>query len=382
MGETRGLIVGAALLMAGCASAPSSKNEACATPTSVEHALSLHASSCTTSFESLLEALDDGSDISQYSIATSLQQAGQYSPAADWYRRADTSDSYQRLLALYAPGGPLQDDANYLRTMVQYAQHKQRFGEAVQPPPAGYAEPLYIQQNFAYLLQAPDEQAVVAGILNMDERVYLLDVVVAEHSGVYWVEVYYPDILQIGWMQAEKLAQTTRQVQDELAFFNEVFESSYSQQTLFAAAITVMDLTSLTPLSDSDFFMGAGIQQHNAQALLRALGKATELCEAERGALQQATQHYLMEEGPRPSSDWYPQLSAMIRALNQPSAQLQQDAYDYFRIRLQGRVNQRLCHSIPVAADQPELTEPACQTLQQFNQCLRQSDAAFLYLTE
>lgn len=383
MGQARGIIALLALLAAGCAStSPSNPGVACAAPVSVNHALTLRDTPCTTPFEQLLHTLDDGDSTTQEQIALRLDDAGEYTYAAQWYQRADTLSGYQRLLALYAPTGPLADDAAYLRSAIQYAQLQQRFGQAVDYPAPGQAEPLFVQTDAAFLQAEPDTASDVVEILDKDERVYLLDVVLLEERGEYWAEVYYPLTLQLGWLTVDTLEQSPSRVRQELAFFNAENQYQHSQQALFAAVVAAMDLSRLQPLGDSDFFAGAGIQQQNTQALLQGLSAATNRCEADRDTLQQALRYYLMDEGPRPDSGWYPELTIMLNALRQPSAQLQNDVYTYFRIRVRGGVDQRLCHSLPNAAGQPALAEPACQTLIQFNRCLGQASAAFQYLAD
>lgn len=343
--------------------------------------------------DALLGSLDDGSDDKRLAIAEALYAARMPTLAVAWFERAESLPAYERLLAIHGPGGTLADDAAYLRYEVRRAQLQQAFGESVAWPSVAQAQPLYVRASRSALHQQPDLDAQVLEAFGFDERVYLIDVVLLEDGESYWVEAYYPPTLSLGWIPAEDLAQQPALVRDEFDRLDAFQGRSYAQQVLFTALLEGMDTAQLQPLGDRDFFDGASRQQQNSIALLQRLGAVADSCLTEVESLEQALAYYLMNEGPAPTSALAPNAEAMreaLAALTQrpgPGVEvtdaqgmrqdLADDAYQYFRIRSLGQIEQRLCFSLPNAAGDADFSGPACEAVNSLQQCLNRVDAIF-----
>ncbi|RUO32990.1 hypothetical protein [Aliidiomarina soli] len=387
------LLLAAAALVSGCTST-GTKGVACATPSSFQHALELRGSDCRTSFATMLTQLDDGSEETRLHLARKLEGVNEYELAVHWYEQefqdSGSREALSRLLALHRPQGELADDAAYLRYEIKRAQQQQSFAEEVSWPRVNQAQPLYVQSSRSVILAEPDLDAAVLEGLSEDERVYLVDVVMLQDSGEYWVEAYFPPTLQIGWIPAQDLAQQTAFVRQQMAALDQYEGRYYAQQLVFAAVIASMDMTKLTALSEGDYFAGASRQQTNTQALLQGLGAAADNCLAEIDTLEVELERYLMEEGPAPQWHRAPvteQMNEGLRALTSRGddslrAELVEDAYQHFRIRVQGQVEQRLCTSLPNVAGNSELSEPACEATRRVQQCINRANAIFDYLEQ
>src|SRR5690554_3375489 len=95
----------------------------------------------------MLEAFDSVDETSRVQIADALIAVGQVELAVAWYEKADSPEAYERLLKLHGSAGPLADDAQYLRYEVQRAQLQQAFGQQVDWPAVGHAQPLFVQSG-------------------------------------------------------------------------------------------------------------------------------------------------------------------------------------------------------------------------------------------
>lgn len=329
----------------------------------------------------------------QLAIADALLASGRTELAVTWFERSDSFEGYQRLLELHGADGPLADDAAYLRYEVNRAQLQQAFGEEVLWPVVSQAQPLFVSGGRTALYAETDIDGPVLEGLDVDERVYLLDVVVLEDGESYWVQAYYPATLALGWIPAETLAQYPEHVRNSLARLDNFEGRSYAQQLLFTGLLHGMDVDQLTPLSGADYFAGAQLQQSNTMALLQRLGQVTEACVAEAEQLEQSFAHSLMDEGPAPqpaqapySEDMRTALAALTAARGETAEasamaalrnELSTSAYQYFRIRVQGQVDQRLCNSLPNAAGNPELATQSCVAVRELERCVNRVDAIF-----
>lgn len=383
------------LLLSGCVSTGSNEGVACAAPSSFSQLEHLERQGC--ALETLLTSFDDGTEERRLSMAWELAARGDYELAASWYEQAESFAAYQELLTLYDQSGPLADDAEFLKVEVKRAQLQQAFGREVDWPQLSSAQPLYVSSTRSALHTEPDLDAPVLEALQEDDQVYLLDVVLLEASNEYWVEAYYPQTLALGWIPAQELAQQTRYVREEMATLDQFVGRAYAQQLLVGAVISAMELAPLTRQSEQDFFAGAQTQQTNAVALMQAIGQSADVCLNEVSRLEDQLGHYLMGEATKPSADITPLLSELRAALAALTGQpvtglpdgtvnallrkdIQQNAYSFFRIRVQGQIDQRLCFSLPNAAGRPEATETVCQSVQVIQQCINRADAVFNYL--
>ncbi|MCC5879309.1 MAG: hypothetical protein JJU03_05400 [Idiomarina sp.] len=327
----------------------------------------------------------------QLELAEALLAAGRTELAIDWFERSQSFAGYQRLLQLHAPNEPLADDAAYLRYEVKRAQLQQAFGEEVMWPAVSQAQALFVTTQRSALYADTDLDAPIIEGLTADERVYLLDVVALADGESYWVQAYYPATLALGWIPAETLAEYPADVRARLAELDHHQGRSYAQQLLFTALINGMDLSLLSPLGDSDFFGGAQAQQYNSAALLQRLDQVTAHCSAETQRLEQNLARYLMDEGPPPQAEQAPYSDDMRVALSaltggsagqsDATVELRGDlsalAHQYFRIRVQGQVEQRLCHSLPNAAGHPGLATQSCAALSELQACVNRVDGIF-----
>lgn len=345
--------------------------------------------------EPVLAELDNGDDQRRLDIAHALWASGYPSLAVSWFEQADSFAGYARLLELHAPGGALADDAAYLRYEVKRAQLQQAFGEEVAWPVVSQAQPLFVSTSRSALYADTDLDSHMIESLSEDERLYLLEVVVLEDGESYWVQAYYPAMLALGWVPAETVAQYPREVRERLADLDNEAGREYAQQLLFSALLEGMSLSNLEPLATSDFFGGAQAQQRNTMALLQRLGQVTDQCLAEVDHLEQSLAHYLMGEGPPLQPQQAPYSFDMRRALaaltrrsaagldltDAEAGELRQElgsrAHEYFRIRVQGQVDQRLCHSLPNAAGDPAYATPACTAVRDLQSCVNRVDAIF-----
>lgn len=345
--------------------------------------------------EPILAGLDNGDDQRRFEIAQALLASGHPELAVVWFEQADSFAGYARLLELHAPGGALADDAAYLRYEVKRAQLQQAFGEEVSWPVVTQAQPLFVSTSRSALYADTDFNAPIMESLTEDERVYLLEVVVLEDGESYWVQAYYPATLALGWVPAETVAQYPRAVRERLAGIEDESGREYAQQLLFSALIEGMSLSNLEPLAANDFFGGAQVQQRNTIALLQRLGQVTDQCLAEVDSLEQSLAYYLMDEGPLPQPQQAPYSFDMRRALaaltRRPAAgldlsavaagelreELGSQAHAYFRIRVQGQVDQRLCHSLPNAAGDATYATQTCAAVRDLQSCINRVDAIF-----
>lgn len=327
--------------------------------------------------------------LSSTRLADELVAAGQPKYAVAWYQHEPSERNFSQLIALYSPNGALADDAQLLRTEIQRAQWQQSMGREVTWPRVSQAQPLYVQTERTGMQTESDFDAPVLEALAFDQRVYLIDVVMLADSDEYWVEAYFPQTLTLGWIPAEDLAQHPQRVRRALAEVDAVPQRQYAQQVIFSALIAGMPLQSLQALDSSEFFNTATQQQVNSLALLRRLGTTTDICQSEVQQLEDQLARYLVDEGPAPQADDAPHsrlLREAIAALTQRPApgvevdatlaeQLSQRAYQYFRIRSYGQLDQRLCFSLPNAAGNRELAGAACDTMASLQRCVNRVDA-------
>ena len=402
----------ALLGLAACASSPAEEGVACAAPSlfvaeakgqgivvtsrgraDLGQLARLQAQGCFA--PDMLAELDSGDDARRLDIAEALLATGHRELAVYWFEQADSFTGYARLLELHGPGAPLADDAAHLRYEVKRAQLQQAFGEEVEWPAVSQAQPLFVSVSRSALYADSDLDAQIIEGLSEDERLYLLDVVVLEDGESYWVQAYYPATLALGWLPADTVAQYPRHVREALAELDNHQGRQYAQQLLFTALLEGMPTGNLQSLSAGDFFGGAQAQQANTQALLQRLGEVTDQCLSEVDNLEVNLAHYLMGESPAPQAEQAPYSLDMRRALavltrspatefgvtDEAAAERRQElgdrAHEYFRIRVQGQVDQRLCHSLPNAAGNPEYAIPACEAVRDLQACVNRVDAIF-----
>ena len=337
----------------------------------------------------VLEGLDTGNAAVRVQIADALVGAGQFELAVAWYKKAESLVAYERLLELHSTTGPLVDDALYLRYEIERAQLQQAFGQQIDWPAVGHAQPLFVQSRRTALYHDTDFDSPVLEALDEDEQVYLLDVVMLEDTESYWVQAYYPTTLALGWIPAQDMAQYPRRVRDALAELDTAASRNYAQQLLFTALLHGMDKSELIALSENDFFAGAVRQQQNSAAIIRRLNHVADACQSEAADLEQSYARYLMGEGPMPqatdASDTFAMREALAALTGRPAPgiavdehlaeQLSQQAYHYVRIRSFGQFEQRLCHSLPNAAGSPEYAETTCEALATLQHCINRVDA-------
>ncbi|RUO26214.1 hypothetical protein CWE09_05730 [Aliidiomarina minuta] len=321
-----------------------------------------------------------------------------YAQATQWYEEAaelGELTAAEQLVALHSAGGPLQRIEDQVRYQALLARLQQRRGLPTEAPDITALTTLYVATSRTALLTQPDEDSELLEALRQDEQLSLLDVVLLEHNGEYWVHAYFADTLTTGWVMASDLDELSVAARSESDRILAIEGQSYNQQMLTGAVIGSADHSTLQPLRDDDFFQGDSHQRSNVVALLQAIAERSYQCETEREQMIADFHAYLLREAdsrqrPRGTFHSYPNMAWLDRALRviqQPGQdaefynRIREDAADYYKIRLDSPVAQRLCHSLPQAAGlPPEIADDLCLQMSELNQCIGQMQIIDSYM--
>lgn len=321
-----------------------------------------------------------------------------YAQATTWYQQAadlGELEAAERLVALHSAGGPLQRIEEQVRYQALLARLQQRRGLPAQAPDTTALTTLYVKTPRTALLAQADDDSELLEALRQDEQLSLLEVVLLEQTGEYWVHAYFADTLTTGWVMASDLDELSVAAREESDRILAIEGQTYNQQMLVGAVIGSADHSALQPLRADDFFQGDSHQRNNVVALLRALSERSHQCEAERKQMIADFHGYLLRDAqsrqqPRgtfhssPNMAW---LDRALRAMQQPGQdanfyhQIKEEAADYYKIRIDSPVAQRLCHSLPQAAGLPsEVADDLCLQLSELNQCIGQMQIIDSYM--
>lgn len=321
-----------------------------------------------------------------------------YGQATTWYQRAAELGELaaaEQLVALHSAGGPLHRTEDQVRYEALLARLQQRRGLPAEAPDTRALTTLYVATSRTALLAEPDEDSELLEALRQDEQLSLLDVVMLEHSGEYWVHGYFADTLTTGWVLASDLDELTVSARTESDRILAIEGQTYNQQMLVGAVIASADHSGLQPLRADDFFQGDSHQRSNVVALMQAVAERSYQCEAEREQMIGDFHAYLLADSssrqqPQGTFHAYPNMAWLdraLRAMQQPAQdgefynRIKAESADYYKIRIDSPVDQRLCHSLPQAAGLPaEVADDFCMQMNDLNQCLGQMQIIDSYM--